>query len=435
MESRDKLIYIHNVKMLDEKGCLKPMELLVEDDKIKIISEKITLPSERQDLHSIDGKGAFLSPGLIDLHVHLRQPGGEAKETIASGTQAAARGGYTQICAMPNLKPVPDTAERFDQQMKLNREEALIQVHQYAPITKDLISETELVDFETLSEKGALAFTNDGVGVQTAGTMLKAMQRAAQINKPLVAHTEDNSLVEGGVIHRGKRAEELALPGIYSAAESVQIARDCLLAKEAGCHYHVCHVSTKESVAVIRAAKATGVNVTCEVCPHHLILNDSDIPEDDGNWKMNPPLRAEDDRQALIEGLLDGTIDCIATDHAPHTLAEKNQSMLKAPFGITGSETAFALIYTHFVRTGLFSLAQVIDWMSTKPARLFNLGANQLQEGAPADLVLFDLDHEFEIKAADFLSLSSNTPFLGERVFGQTELTLFRGKIVYQSSL
>lgn len=428
------MIYIKNVLKLNEDGNLSPTELMIENEKIKAIGEDLSKDADLDLYQIIDGQGAFLSPGLVDLHVHLRQPGGEAKETIMTGTAAAARGGYTQICAMPNLNPVPDTPSLFEQQLMLNSREAIIQVHQYAPISKNLISETELVDFETIGKLGAVAFTNDGVGVQTAGTMLKAMQLAANVNKPLVAHTEDNSLLQGGVMHRGSKSNALGLPGIYSATESVQVARDCLLAKETGCHYHVCHVSTQESVAVIRAAKADGVRVSCEVCPHHLILTDDDIPKDDGNWKMNPPLRSEADRQALVEGLLDGTIDCIATDHAPHTAAEKNQSMLKAPFGIIGSETAFSLIYTHFVKKGIFTLAQVIDWMSTRPAQLFELPGNQLKVGVSADLVLFDLNQACEIKAEELLSKSANTPFIGHSVFGKTNLTLFRGKVVYQST-
>ena len=262
--------------------------------------------------------------------------------------------------------------------------------------------------------------------------MYLAMKEAAANNMALVAHTEDESLLFGGVMHAGKKAEELGLPGILSATESSQIARDLILAEETGCHYHVCHVSTKESVRIIREAKKAGVHVTAEVSPHHLILSEEEIPNDFGYWKMNPPLRGTADRDALIEGLLDGTIDCIATDHAPHGFEEKNQSFLKAPFGIVGSEYAFQLIYTHFVKTGIFTLEQVIAWMATKPAAIFGLQAGRLQIGQPADLAVFAINEESEIDAEKFLSKAVNTPFNHEKVYGETLLTFVDGQVVWQ---
>ena len=374
-----------------------------------------------------DAKGQLITPGLVDVHVHLREPGFTYKETIEAGTRSAARGGFTTVCAMPNLNPVPDTAEKLRQVYDIIRKDAVVKVLQYAPITENLRSE-KLVDQEALIEEGAFAFTNDGVGVQTAGTMYLAMKEAAKNNKALVAHTEDESLLFGGVMHAGKKAEELGLPGILSVTESSQIARDLLLAEATGVHYHVCHVSTKESVRVIRDAKKAGIHVTAEVSPHHLIL----IDEDFGFWKMNPPLRGREDREALIEGLLDGTIDCIATDHAPHGLEEKSQSFMKSPFGIVGSETAFQLIYTHFVETGRFTLEQVINWLAVKPAEIFGLNAGTLTVGAPADVAVFDITQTCTIDKEDFLSKGENTPFIGWKVKGETQMTFVNGKLVWQ---
>ena len=425
------MTYIKNVHMLNENGDLVPVEVVIQDQKIQALSRNVT-PDDVTD-EVIDGKGGLITPGLIDVHVHFREPGFTDKETILTGSEAAARGGFTTVFAMPNLNPVPDNPETFAELDALNKKNGRIKIEQYASISKDLTSETTLVDFKGLSEAGAIAFTNDGVGVQTAGLMYQAMLEAAGCGKPLVAHTEDNSLLFDGVMHAGPRAEELELPGMLGLTESTQIARDVLLAEKAGVHYHVCHVSTKESVRVIRDAKQAGIHVTCEVAPHHLILTDADIPGDDANYKMNPPLREEADRQALIEGLLDGTIDCIATDHAPHTAEEKARGFKEAPFGITGLETAFQLMFTHFVKPGIFTLKQVVDWLTAKPAELFNLDRGTLAVGQPADLAIFDLEDEQVIRAEDFASKSSNTPFIGEKIFGTTHYTICDGEIVYQN--
>ncbi|WP_142427427.1 dihydroorotase [Enterococcus durans] len=405
-----------------------PAEIWIEDGKIKAIGTGF---SETEFDEVYDAKGQLITPGLVDVHVHLREPGFTYKETIEAGSKAAARGGFTTVCAMPNLNPVPDTAEKLKNVYDLIKQNAVVKVLQYAPITENLRSEV-LVDQEALIAEGAFAFTNDGVGVQTAGTMYLAMKEAAKNKKALVAHTEDESLLFGGVMHAGKKAEELGLPGILSVTESSQIARDLLLAEATGVHYHVCHVSTKESVRVIRDAKKAGIHVTAEVSPHHLILIDEDIPKDFGFWKMNPPLRGKEDREALIEGLLDGTIDCIATDHAPHGLEEKSKSFLESPFGIVGSETAFQLIYTHFVETKRFTLEQVINWLAVKPAEIFQLNAGTLTIGAPADLAVFAIEHLSEIDKKDFLSKGENTPFVGWKVKGETLLTFVDGKLAWQ---
>lgn len=421
------MVLIQNAKML-EAGTLKQVDVLIQEGKIKSIATQIEPQSEMQ---IIDAKGHFLSPGFIDVHVHLREPGGEHKETIETGTKAAARGGFTTVCPMPNTKPVPDSVENMRHLQQLIDENAKVRVLPYAAITERQAGKKH-VDFEALASEGAFAFTDDGVGVQEAAKMYEAMQQAKAVNKAVVAHCEDNSLIYGGAMHEGKRSEELGIPGIPNICESVQIARDVLLSEATGCHYHVCHVSTKESVRVIRDAKKAGIPVTAEVTPHHLLLTEEDIPGDNAIYKMNPPLRSVEDRQALIEGLLDGTIDIIATDHAPHAEDEKNQPMTRAPFGIVGSETAFPLLYTHFVKTGEWTLQQLVDYITIKPAQVFDLPYGTLKEGAVADLTLINLDEAYEIKAQDFLSKSSNTPFLGEKVYGKTLFTMVDGEIRYE---
>ncbi|REH96799.1 dihydroorotase [Staphylococcus felis] len=420
---------IQNAKML-EAGQLQKVDVLIEGKTIKQIAETIEVT---EDMHVIDAKGYFLAPGFIDVHVHLREPGGEYKETIETGTKAAARGGFTTVCPMPNTKPVPDSKENMEKLNQLIAENAQVRVLPYAAITVRQAGK-EHVDFEALNSEDVFAFTDDGVGVQQASMMYEAMQKAQKLNKAIVAHCEDNSLIYGGAMHEGKRSQELNIPGIPNICESVQIARDVLLSEATGCHYHVCHVSTKESVRVIRDAKRAGIPVTAEVTPHHLLLTENDIPGDNAIYKMNPPLRSEADREVLIEGLLDGTIDCIATDHAPHAADEKAQPMTRAPFGIVGSETAFPLLYTHFVKNGDWSLQQLVDYLTTKPAQTFNLPYGQLAEGALADLTLINLDEEYEIKAEDFLSKGTNTPFIGEKVYGNPVLTLVEGDIRYEGA-
>lgn len=420
---------IKNVMIFNHQEQEQQIEVLLKDDKIEAIGTDLS-GITNNELIIIDGKGAFIAPGLIDVHVHLREPGFTYKETIQSGSMAAARGGFTTICAMPNTNPVPDTVEKFEAIQEKIKTDAVVNVLHYAPITEGLRSE-KLVDQKGLLKAGAFAFTNDGVGVQTAGTMYLAMVEAAKNNTAIVAHTEDDSLLFGGVMHQGKMSEKYDLPGILSITEAAQIARDVLLSEATGAHYHVCHVSTKESVRVIRDAKKAGIHVTAEVTPHHLLLSEEDIPGDTGIYKMNPPLRGEADKAALIEGLLDGTIDFIATDHAPHGKEEKEASMLSAPFGIVGSETAFSLLYTHFVKTGIFTMNQLIDWMSTKPADTFHLTGGRLAVGEKADLALFNLNEQAVIDETAFASLATNTPFIGWKVYGETMMTFVNGKVVY----
>lgn len=403
-------------------------DIRIEDGKIVEMGEKLNVYNS--EIIELDGK--FVTQGFVDVHVHLREPGGEHKETIESGTRAAARGGFTTVCPMPNTRPVPDSVEHIEALNQSIKQHAKVRVLTYASITERQLGK-DLVDFKALKEHGAFAFTDDGVGVQTASIMYEAMQQAAQLNMAIVAHCEDNSLIYGGAMHEGKVSKALNIPGIPSICEAVQIARDVLLAEAADCHYHVCHVSSKESVRVIRDAKRAGIKVTAEVTPHHLLLNETAITEDDAILKMNPPLRSEEDHQALIEALLDGTIDFIATDHAPHAADEKNQPMTKAPFGIVGSETAFPLLYTRFVKNGDWTLGQLIDYLALKPGQVFGLPyGKSLEVGSIADIAVIDLDEKYEIKSEDFLSKSSNTPFIGEHVYGNVKLTLVEGQIAYQ---
>lgn len=423
-------IWIRNAIILNHKEEYMPIEIFIEDGIIQAIGKDLTAFNINAD-ERIDAQGALVTPGLIDVHVHLREPGFSHKETIKTGTMAAARGGFTTICAMPNTQPEPDTAEKMRALQDKIAQDAVVKVKQYAPITLGLRSET-LTDQAELLKAGAFAFTNDGVGVQSSGTMYLAMKEAAKNKTIIVAHTEDDSLLFGGVMHEGTRNKELELPGILNVTEASQIARDVLLSEATGAHYHICHVSTKESVRVIRDAKRAGIRVTAEVTPHHLLLTENDIPADSSIYKMNPPIRGKEDQEALIEGLLDGTIDMIATDHAPHTQEEKSAGMIGTPFGIVGSETAFSLLYTHLVETKIVSLAQLIDWMSYKPATVFQLEGGTIEIGQKADLAFFDLHTTKQIVAEEFLSLATNTPFIGWNVKGTTVMTFVDGNLVYK---
>ncbi|MDR0690567.1 MAG: dihydroorotase [Streptococcaceae bacterium] len=423
-------ILIKNAQMIAKDNDLLAGEIWLEDNVIHAIGQDF----EKQSLSFdkvYDVKNALVIPGLIDVHVHFREPGFEYKETIRTGSLAAAHGGFTQVCAMPNVNPAPDTPEKMQRMLAKIKQEAVVKVHQYAPITKNRESDTDLADLADLKKAGAWNFSNDGLGVQTADTMYRAMVEAAKIEKTIVAHAEDNSLLNGGVMHAGKRARELGIPGIFSIVESSQVARDLALAQSAGCHYHVCHISTKETVQLIREAKKADTYVTCEVTPHHLLLTDEDILADNAIWKVNPPLPRKADQEALIEGLLDGTIDMIATDHAPHAQAEKETNFINGAFGIVGLEQTFSLMYTHFVEKGILALEKLIHLMSTHPAKVFKMSGGCLQIGKSADITVINLDQEYVIDAKNFESKGYNTPFLGWKVKGDTLLTFVDGKLAW----
>ncbi|MEB1810019.1 MAG: dihydroorotase [Bacillaceae bacterium] len=418
---------IKNGKLLSENGELINRDVLIEDSKIIRVGNEL---EEHAD-EVINVNGNLVIPGMIDLHVHLREPGGEHKETIETGTLAAAKGGFTTVAPMPNTRPVPDTKEQLDWLQNRIKETAHVRVLPYASITIRELGQ-ELTNFEELAESGAFAFTDDGVGVQSADMMLQAMKAAAKIKKAIVAHCEENTLIHKGAVHEGAFSEKHGINGIPSVCESVHIARDVLLAEAADAHYHVCHISTKESVRVVRDAKRAGIKVTAEVTPHHLLLCDEDIPGLDSNYKMNPPLRGKKDLEALIEGLLDGTIDFIATDHAPHSEEEKALGMEKAPFGIVGLETAFPLLYTNMVEKGTITLKQLVDWLTIKPAETFGLPYGTIVEGVEADITVIDLNSEETIIPESFVSKGKNTPFANWNCKGWPTHTFVAGKLVWK---
>ena len=397
---------------------------------MKQIGEKIMTPAFQgmvADFLSLRGLSFLLSsryavfPGFCDVHVHFREPGFSYKETIASGCRAAAAGGYTAVCTMPNLNPVPDSAAHLAQQCDLIRREATVRVYPYGAITVGQKGD-ELSDMEGMAAD-AVAFSDDGRGVQSETMMRAAMEKAKSLGKMIVAHCEDNALLHGGYIHAGEYAAAHGHRGIVSESEWGPIARDLELVRETGVAYHVCHVSTKESVDIIRRAKAAGVNVTCETAPHYLVMDDCDLQED-GRFKMNPPLRAAADREALVAGLLDGTIDMIATDHAPHSAEEKGRGLAGSAFGIVGLETAFSVLYTHLVRPGILSLDTLIERMALTPRRRFGIPL----EG---DFTVWDLEAQYTVDPASFQSMGRATPFEGARLWARPMLTVCNGKIVY----
>lgn len=365
----------------------------------------------------------IIVPGLCDVHVHFREPGFSYKETIASGSAAAAHGGYTTVCTMPNLDPVPDSAEHLQVQLDAIKRGAAIKVLPYGAITVGEKGE-KLADMEAMSDK-VCAFSDDGKGVQNDEMMREAMTAAKRLGKIIAAHCEDNSLLFGGYIHDGEYARMHGHRGISSASEYKQIERDLRLAEETGCAYHVCHISTKESVELIRQAKARGVNVTCETAPHYLVLCDEDMQED-GRFKMNPPLRSREDKKALIEGIKDGTIDMIATDHAPHSAEEKGRGLEKSLMGVVGLETAFPVLYTELVKKNIITLDRLVELMSFKPKERFGIDTNN-------DFAVFDISEAYKIDPEDFLSMGRATPFAGREVFGRCLLTVHNGKVVYKA--
>ena len=364
----------------------------------------------------------FLLPGFVDVHVHLREPGFCYKETIATGSRACARGGYSTVFAMPNLNPVIDSREHLDLELEAIRKDAVMNVLPYGAITVEQKGE-QLAELDAMAPD-VIAFSDDGHGVQSEEMMRRGMLESKRLGKVLVAHCEDNSLLRGGYIHDGEYARAHGHRGICSESEWGPIERDCRLAEETGCSYHVCHVSTKESVEVIRRAKARGVDVTCETAPHYILMSENDLQEN-GRFKMNPPLRGEDDRRAILEGILDGTIDMIATDHAPHSAEEKSRGLEKSCMGVVGIETCFPLLYTNLVKTGILSLEKLMELMVYNPRKRFHLPESQ-------DFSVWDLEKEYTIDPEQFCSKGRATPFEGWKVFGENQMTIVGGKIVWQ---
>ena len=404
-------------------GRFQNMDLAIDQGRIVSVS-----PSQ-ENTSVIELHNRLIVPGFVDVHVHLREPGFSYKETISSGTAAAAAGGYTAVCAMPNLKPVPDTADALGLQLDLIRKNARVRVYPYGAITQGEKGE-ELADLAEMAPDVA-GFSDDGRGVQSRELMRQAMLLAKRLDKPIVAHCEDESLLtKGWAIHDGGFARRNGFPGNNPASEWKQVERDIQLVRETGCRYHVCHISTKESVALIRAAKAEGLPVTCETGPHYLVMCDEDLL-DEGRFKMNPPIRSAEDRDALVAGLLDGTVDCIATDHAPHSAEEKAKGLRGSLNGIVGLETAFPILYTNLVETGIVPLETILNALCVNPRRIFGLPGGSLEEGQPADLTVLDLNRPHVINSADFRSLGRATPFEGWGVSAAVAMTICCGEIVY----
>ena len=406
-------------------GLIEKTDVAILGDKIERIAADIQ-PADNDKVY--DCTGLTIMSGLVDLHVHLREPGFSAKETIATGTAAAAHGGFTTVCSMPNLAPAPDSMANLQQQLDIIERDAVIKVLPYATITRKRFGD-ELVNFEELKPYVA-GFSDDGTGVQSEDVMRQAMAEAAKTDTIIAAHCEVDELLRGGYIHDGEYARINGHRGICSESEWKQVERDIELAAEAGCRYHVCHISTKETVELIRQAKARGVKVTCETGPHYLTMCDMDLKEE-GRFKMNPPIRSAEDRDALIAGLQDGTIDVVATDHAPHTAEEKSRGLERSAMGVVGIETSFAVIYTKLVKGGVISLEKAVDVLAEAPRRIFNLGGG-LQEGESADITVFDLEKSFEVDPSTFLSKGRSTPFEGWKLQGECCLTLVDGRVAYE---
>ena len=416
---------LQNAQILSSGGVFRAADVLLSGGRIVSIGDRISCPA---DAVSIDLHKAVLFPGFVDVHVHLREPGFSYKETIRTGTLAAAHGGFAHVAAMPNLDPVPDCAAALAVQRAIIEKDALVHVHPYGAISVGEKGE-RLADLDGLAP-GVIAFSDDGRGVQSESLMREAMMQCRRLGKILAAHCEDNSLLHGGYIHDGAYARAHGHRGICSESEWGPIARDLRLAEETGCAYHVCHVSTKESVALIRAAKRRGVDVTCETAPHYLTFTDEDLQED-GRFKMNPPLRAREDRDALIEGLLDGTIDMLVTDHAPHSREEKARGLEKSAMGVVGLETSFTASYTALVQTGILPLEKLVDLMHGAPMRRFGCGT-ELAEGQPADLTAFDLTRTYTVDPETFLTMGRATPFAGRALTGVCKLTMIGGEPVWK---
>lgn len=431
-------ILIKNGTLVDPaNGINEKRNILVEDGIVKsndlsdIEAEKMAENvTEDFGLQVIDASGLVVMPGFIDLHVHFRDPGLTAKEDIVTGSMAAAAGGVTSVCPMPNTKPVIDNAELVRYEIEKGREAGFTNVLPIGAVTLSQEGKV-LADQKAMKEAGAVAISEDGKSVMDIAVYREAMKQAAANDVLIMAHCEDKNLVAGGVMNAGKKQEELGLPGITNAVEDVIAARDIFLAGETGARLHLCHCSTEASVELVRLAKKLGYAVTAEVCPHHFTLTDDDIPRNDAMWKMNPPLRSKKDVEALIEGLADGTMDVISTDHAPHTAEEKSRGFENSPFGIVGLETSFALGYTYLVKTGKLSLSELVEKMSANPARILGIKKGNLGVSMPADIAIADIDNEYTVNPEEFYSKGKNTPYAGAKLYGKIKYTLLGGKTVY----
>ncbi len=421
-------IVIKGGRILDPSQQLdRVMDILLVDGKVSQIAESIDGDADRV----VDASGLYVMPGLIDMHVHLREPGFEHKETIRTGSMAAAQGGFTTICPMPNTKPATDNPERVSFVVQKAAAEAPVHVLPVGAVTVGQQGE-ELTDVAGMAAAGAIAISEDGKSVMNAALYREAMKQAAEKDVLVMAHCEDKNLVGKGALNAGKIAEKNGVEGISNAVEDVITARDILLAKETGARLHLCHCSTKDSARMVKEAKEDGLAVTGEVCPHHFALTEEDIVPGDTNYKMNPPLRRQEDRQALKEGLRDGIFDVISTDHAPHHVDEKKKSMAEAPFGIVGSETAVALTITCLVEEGYLTPYQMAEKMSTNPARILKIDRGSLKVGKAADVTIIDPEAEYIIDAGTFVSKGKNTPFHGRKVKGKVKMTIVDGTIVYE---
>lgn len=422
-------ILIKNGRLINPSENLdKVMDIFVEDGIIKEKAESI----EKQADTVIDAAGCYVMPGLIDLHVHFRDPGLTYKEDIETGSKAAAKGGFTTVCCMPNTKPVVDNVETVKYIIEKGEKTGLTNVLPVGAVTKNMAG-VEITDVEELKKAGICAISEDGKSVMNSGVYRKAMKNAAKANVPVLAHCEDINLVEGGVINLGDKSSELGVKGISNAVEDVIAMRDIMLAKETGATLHLCHCSTKDSVEMVKRAKEEGIKVTAEVCPHHFSMCSDDITSNDGNFKMNPPLRAREDMEALIKGLQDDIMDVISTDHAPHSAEEKAKDLEHAPFGIVGLETSVALTVTNLVKKGYLTPMQMAAKMSYNPAKVLGIPKGTLDDGKIADITIIDPDKEYTIDVNTFESKGKNTPFDGYKVSGEVEYTILNGKVVYSN--
>lgn len=422
-------ILIKNGRLINPSENLdKVMDIFVEDGIIKEKAESI----EKQADTVIDAAGCYVMPGLIDLHVHFRDPGLTYKEDIETGSKTAAKGGFTTVCCMPNTKPVVDNVETVKYIIEKGEKTGLTNVLPVGAVTKNMAG-VEITNVEELKKAGICAISEDGKSVMNSGVYRKAMKNAAKANVPVLAHCEDINLVEGGVINLGDKSSELGVKGISNAVEDVIAMRDIMLAKETGATLHLCHCSTKDSVEMVKRAKEEGIKVTAEVCPHHFSMCSDDITSNDGNFKMNPPLRAREDMEALIKGLQDDIMDVISTDHAPHSAEEKAKDLEHAPFGIVGLETSVALTVTNLVKKGYLTPMQMAAKMSYNPAKVLGIPKGTLDEGKIADITIIDPDKEYTIDVNTFESKGKNTPFDGYKVSGEVEYTILNGKIVYSN--